>query len=54
MVTIARGDPIWSPYIPRNMAKRMTWQYNSVYANRHLVVGFDRAITASAMEFLAD
>lgn len=54
MVTIARGDPIWSPYIPRNMAKRMTWQYNSVYANRHLVVGFDRAITASAMEFLTD
>lgn len=54
MVTNARGDPIWSPYIPRNMAKRMTWQYNSVYANRHLVVGFDRAITASAMEFLAD
>jgi len=54
MVTIARGDPIWAPYIPRNMAKRMTWQYNSVYANRHLVVGFDRAITASAIEFLAD
>jgi pimeloyl-ACP methyl ester carboxylesterase len=54
MVTIARGDPIWAPYIPRNMAKRMTWQYNSVYANRHLVVGFDRAITVSAMEFLAD
>ena len=54
MVTIARGDPIWPPFIPRNMAKRMTWQYNSVYANRHLVVGFDRAITVSAMEFLAD
>ena len=54
MVTIARGDPIWSPYIPRNMAKRMTWQYNSVYANRHLVVGFERAITAAAMDFLSN
>lgn len=54
MVTIARGDPIWSPYVPRNMAKRMTWQYNSVYASRHLVVGFDRAITAAAMDFLTD
>ena len=54
MVTIARGDPIWSPYVPRNMAKKMTWQYNSVYANRHLVVGFERAITAAAMDFLSN
>ena len=52
-VTIARGDPIVPPAPARKMAASMKWTYKSVYANRHLVVGFDRAITEAAMEFLA-
>jgi hypothetical protein len=51
-VTIARGDPVVPPYTPRTMAKRMGWTYESVYANRHLVIGIDQAITAQAFEFL--
>ena len=53
-VTIARGDPVIPPHTPRTMSKRMGWTYKSVYANRHLVVGIDQAITAQAMQFLAD
>jgi len=53
-VTIARGDPVIPPYTPRTMSKRMRWTYKSVYANRHLVVGIDQAITTQAMQFLAD
>lgn len=53
MVTIARGDPIVPPAPARKMAATMEWTYKSVYANRHLVLGFDRAITAAALEFLA-
>ena len=53
MVTIARGDPIVPPAPARNMAATMEWTYKSVYANRHLVLGYDRAITAAALEFLA-
>jgi hypothetical protein len=34
------------------MAKRMSWTYLSVYANRHLVVGFDKAASDAAMEFI--
>jgi hypothetical protein len=34
------------------MSKRMGWTYKSVYANRHLVIGVDQAITAQAFEFL--
>lgn len=52
-VTIARGDPVVPPYTPRTMSKKMGWTYKSVYANRHLVVGIDQAITAQAMDFLA-
>jgi hypothetical protein len=52
MVTIARGDPVMPPYAARTMAKRMGWTYQSVYVNRHLVVGIDRAITAQALQFL--
>lgn len=52
-VTIARGDPVVPPYTPRTMAKRMGWTYKSVYANRHLVIGDDQAITQAALEFLA-
>lgn len=52
-VTIARGDPVVPPHTPRTMAKRMGWTYKSVYANRHLVVGYDQAITRAAFEFLA-
>jgi pimeloyl-ACP methyl ester carboxylesterase len=51
-VTIARGDPVIPPYTPRTMSKRMGWTYKSVYANRHLVIGIDQAITAQAFEFL--
>ena len=53
MVTIARGDPIVPPGPARKMASEMEWTYKSVYANRHLVIGFDQAITDAAMEFLA-
>jgi pimeloyl-ACP methyl ester carboxylesterase len=52
LVLIARGDQVAPPYAARTMAKRMGWKYESVYANRHLVVGIDRAITARALQFL--
>ncbi|CAB4617517.1 unannotated protein [freshwater metagenome] len=53
MVTVARGDQVTAPSVPRTMAQKMKWQYQSVYANRHLVLTFDAAITAAAMQFLA-
>ena len=52
VVTIARGDQVTAPYVARTMAKRMGWTYSSVYANRHLVVGYDQAATDAAMEFI--
>jgi pimeloyl-ACP methyl ester carboxylesterase len=52
LVTVARGDQVVPPYAARTMAKRMGWTYESVYANRHLVVGIDRAVTAHALQFL--
>jgi pimeloyl-ACP methyl ester carboxylesterase len=52
LVLIARGDQVAPPYAARTMAKRMGWTYESVYANRHLVVGIDRAVTARALQFL--
>jgi hypothetical protein len=30
----------------------MKWTYTSVYANRHLVVGYDNATTVAALKFL--
>lgn len=54
LVTIARGDPTWAPYVSRTIAKKMNWKYSSVYANRHLVIGFDKAITNAAIAFLKD
>ncbi len=53
LVTIARGDQVSAPVNARDMAKRLGWKYQSVFANRHLVVGFDRAMTQSAMDFLS-
>lgn len=53
LVTIARGDQITAPYVARTMAANMGWIYKSIYANRHLVVGYDQAATDAAMEFLA-
>jgi hypothetical protein len=53
LVTIARGDQLHAPVTAREMAKRMGWKYQSVYSNRHLVVGIDRAITQTVMDFLA-
>ena len=52
LVTIARGDQMNAPVNAREMAKRMGWKYQSVFANRHLVVGIDRAITQTVMDFL--
>ena len=52
LVTIARGDQVVPSYASRTLAQRMGWTYESVYANRHLVVGIDRAITARALQFL--
>ena len=53
LVTIARGDQMNAPVNAREMAKRMGWKYQSVFANRHLVVGIDRAMTQTAMDFLS-
>jgi pimeloyl-ACP methyl ester carboxylesterase len=53
LVNIARGDQVTAPSVVRAMAKKMKWTYTSVYANRHLVVGYDNATTAAAMKFLA-
>ena len=53
LVTIARGDQMNAPVNAREMAKRMVWKYQSVYANRHLVVGIDRAMTQTVMDFLS-
>jgi pimeloyl-ACP methyl ester carboxylesterase len=52
LVNIARGDQVTAPSVVRAMAKKMKWTYASVYANRHLVVGFDNATTVAAMKFL--
>ena len=54
LVTVARGDQVTAPAVPYGMAKKMKWQYKSVIANRHLVLTFDSAITAAAMQFLAN
>ena len=53
LVTIARGDQMNAPVNAREMAKRLGWKYQSVFANRHLVVGIDRAITQTVMDFLS-
>jgi hypothetical protein len=53
LVNIARGDQVTAPSVARSMAKRMKWTYAPIYANRHLVVGYDNATTVAAMTFLA-
>ena len=53
LVTIARGDQMNAPVNAREMAKRLGWKYQSVFANRHLVVGIDRAMTQTVMDFLS-
>ena len=53
LVNIARGDQVTAPSVVRAMAKKMKWTYASVYANRHLVVGYDNATTVAALKFLA-
>jgi pimeloyl-ACP methyl ester carboxylesterase len=53
LINIARGDQVTAPSVVRAMAKKMKWTYTSVYANRHLVVGYDNATTVAAMKFLA-
>ena len=53
LVNIARGDQVTAPSVARTMAKKMKWTYAPVYANRHLVVGYDNATTVAAMTFLA-
>ena len=53
LVNIARGDQVTAPSVVRAMAKKMKWAYAPVYANRHLVVGYDNATTAAALKFLA-
>lgn len=52
-VTVARGDPVIAPSVPRAMAKKMGWAYKSVRVNRHLVVGYDEAATDDAFAFLS-
>ena len=53
LVNVARGDQVTAPSVVRTMAKKMKWTYAPVYANRHLVVGYDNATTVAAMKFLA-
>ena len=53
LVNIARGDQVTAPSVVRAMAKKMKWTYAPIYANRHLVVGYDNATTVAAMNFLA-
>jgi pimeloyl-ACP methyl ester carboxylesterase len=53
LVNIARGDQVTAPSVVRAMAKKMKWTYAPVYANRHLVVGYDNATTVAALKFLA-
>ena len=53
LVNIARGDQVTAPSVVRAIAKKMKWTYAPVYANRHLVVGYDNATTAAAITFLA-
>ncbi len=52
LVNIARGDQVTAPSVVRAMAKKLKWTYAPVYANRHLVVGYDNATTVAAMKFL--
>ena len=54
LVTIARGDQVSAPSIVQSMAKRLKWKYSPVYANRHLIVGYDNATTVAVMKFLAN
>ena len=54
LVTVARGDQVTAPSVVRAMAKKMKWTYAPVYANRHLVVGYDNATTVAAIKFLAN
>ena len=54
LVNIARGDQVTAPSVVRAMAKKMKWTYAPVYANRHLIVGFDNATTVAAMKFIAN
>ena len=53
LVNVARGDQVTAPSVVRAMAKKMKWTYAPIYANRHLVVGYDNATTVAAMKFLA-
>ena len=53
LVNIARGDQVTAPSVVRAMAKKMKWTYAPIYANRHLVVGYDNATTVAALAFLA-
>jgi hypothetical protein len=53
LVNIARGDQVTAPSVVRAMAKKMKWTYAPVYANRHLVIGYDNATTVAALAFLA-
>lgn len=53
LVNIARGDQVTAPSVASTMAKKMKWTYASVYASRHLVVGYDNATTVAAIKFLA-
>jgi pimeloyl-ACP methyl ester carboxylesterase len=54
LVNTARGDQVTAPSVARAMAKKMKWTYAPVYANRHLVVGYDNATTVAALKFLAN
>lgn len=53
LVTLARFDRTTSVDAPFAMAKKMKWKYRSVRVTHHFVVGYDRAITVRALEFLS-
>ncbi len=54
MVTTALQDPMWSATTVAALAKRMKWTYNPVKISRHLAIGYERAITVAAIDFLRE
>lgn len=53
LTIVASGDPTRPPDVVQGLSKRMKWSHRTVPSNRHLVVGFDKATTAAAIDFLS-
>ena len=53
-VFVSSTDGVTSPAMVQALAKRAAWKFRAVKANRHLVVGFDRATTDWVSKFLLE